>query len=116
MSHSFISIFVLLFISFASGAEQANGSSFSYNGAYINYANVAFDNYLAKKSKSKYKYLLKRENHTFNFTVNGNAVIVEILFNSKEYRDKTGVDMLGGGGEFTIAKDLGTVVSSKLYR
>tara|TARA_B110000014_G_C19575615_1_gene306422 strand:- start:147 stop:464 length:318 start_codon:yes stop_codon:yes gene_type:complete len=105
-----------MFISFSLCAEQANDTRDSYKGNYIKFANLAFDNYLAKKSKSKYKSFLIIENHTFNFTEKGNSVIVEILFNSKEFKKKTSMDMLGGGGEFVIAKDLGTVVSSKLYR
>ena len=117
MKYSLLALTLLLF-------QSVNGEEFitpekeviTYRGEYMQYIDTAFDAYLNQISDTKYKYTLLKENYTFNLTINGNAVIVQIFFNSKEFRVKTGKDLLGGGGEYVIAKDLGIIKSSKLYR
>ncbi|WP_019027787.1 hypothetical protein [Colwellia piezophila] len=111
---------ILLLFSFPSASTDTSITpqleGITYRGEFIKYIDVAFDDYLNQISDTKYKFRLLKENYIFNLTINGNAVVVKIFFNSKEFREKTGKDVFGGGGEFVIAKDLGTIRSSKLYR
>ena len=111
---------ILLLFSFQSTSTETPVTpqleGITYRGEFIKYIDVAFEAYLNPMSDTKYKFMLLKENYIFNITTNGNSIVVKIFFNSKEFREKTGRDMLGGGGEYIIAKDLGMIISSKRYR
>jgi hypothetical protein len=87
-----------------------------YKGYHLKYVDLAFKRYLDKKSGTKYKFLLLKENYDFHLTESKSSVVINFIFRGIEFKAKTGRSITGGGAKVIIEKNSNIITSIKMHR